>query len=163
VVACLKASASSLESFEVQHLKHLAGAGGEYEFDAVAELTVFSGARIIVLVECKRYSRPVERAELQTLWAKLQDVKAHKAMMVATCGFQQGALEYARIYGIATIALVGGTFLYETRGRGSTSDPRLSVLLPMLAGILMWFDTGNIRCRLVSAECPEALAEWLTR
>src|SRR4030095_2662212 len=83
VVNWLRAAGTTLEQFEVQHLKHLGGAGGDYEFDAVAKFTILSGAEVVVLVECKRYSQPVEREKVLSLWAKLQDVKAHKAMMFA--------------------------------------------------------------------------------
>ena len=115
VVAWLRATGGSLEGFNVQHLQHLSGTGGDYEFDAVAEFAMLQGARIVVLVECKRYSQPVEREKLLSLWAKLQDVKGHKAMMFATCGFQSGALDFAKAYGIATIAFVNGLFTYETK------------------------------------------------
>lgn len=115
VVAWLQAAGRNLESFEVEHLRKLPGSGGEYELDAMAELSVLNGARLVLLVECKRYSRPVEREKVMALWAKLQDVKAHKAMMFATRGFQSGAIEYATNYGIATITFVDGGFLYETK------------------------------------------------
>src|SRR4051812_5205572 len=60
VVAWLKRSGRGLENFRVEHLVHWEGAGGDYEFDAVADFTIFSGASIKMLAECKRYSRPVE-------------------------------------------------------------------------------------------------------
>ncbi len=31
-------------------------------------------------------------------------------------GFQSGAIEYAKAYGLATVTVVNGTWLYETRG-----------------------------------------------
>src|SRR6058998_2703251 len=111
VVAWLRASAQSLDGFTIQHRKQLSGLGGDYEFDAVAKLTLFGGAQLVVLVECKRCRRPVEREELLALWAKLQDVGAHKALVFATCGFQSGALDYARLRRIATITFVDGAFL----------------------------------------------------
>lgn len=73
VVTWLKACSGRLERFEVRHLQHLQGAGGEYEFDAIAEFEILEGARITILVECKRYVRPVEREKLLSLWAKQQD------------------------------------------------------------------------------------------
>ena len=45
VVEWLRTSASSLEGFTVHHLDHLEGSGGDYEFDAVARLTLFGGAQ----------------------------------------------------------------------------------------------------------------------
>jgi restriction system protein len=161
VVAWPRASGETVESFKVKHAEHLSGPGGDYEFDAVAEFTILSGARIKVLVECKRYNRPVEREKLLSLWAKLQDVKAHKAMMFATCGFQSGALKYAESYGIATLAFVEGSFLYETRAAGPTSAPPVWVGLPEYAGIFMSSKGGTITCTTIHSGDAQALSEWL--
>jgi restriction system protein len=161
VVNWLRAAGTTLEQFEVQHLKHLGGAGGDYEFDAVAKFTILSGAEVVVLVECKRYSQPVEREKVLSLWAKLQDVKAHKAMMFATCGFQSGALEYAKTYRIATIAFVEGAFLYETKALGPTPPPPSWANLPEFTGILMRSETGKITCSTIDVDNTQALSEWL--
>lgn len=161
VVAWLRTTGETLEHFEVKHLEHLGGAGGDYEFDAVSEFTILGGARIVVLVECKRYSQPVEREKLLSLWAKLQDVKAHKAMIFATCGFQSGALEYAKSYGIATIAFVEGAFLYETRAAGPAPAPPAWLGLPEYAGIFMSSENGTITCATIDSEHVQALSEWL--
>ncbi|MFN8386068.1 MAG: restriction endonuclease [Anaerolineales bacterium] len=75
----LASAHESSEQFTVNNFVHLSGAGGEYEFDAVAKFTAFKGASFTVLVECKRYNRPVERDHVMTLWAKLQDTNAQKA------------------------------------------------------------------------------------
>jgi restriction system protein len=161
VVSWLKASSNSLDRVDIRHLKHLEGSGGDYEFDAVAELTVFEGAKVTVLVECKRYSRPVEREKVLALWAKLQDVGAHKAMMFATCGYQCGALKYAKRYGIATVIFVDGAFLYETKATTSASEPPPWVDLPKFAGILTYEDDGTIHCSQISSERIEPLSQWL--
>lgn len=163
VVAWLRAAGETLEDFRVEHLQHLTGTGGDYEFDAVAEFTVLRGARLVVLVECKRYSQPVEREKLLSLWAKLQDVKAHKAMMFATCGFQSGALDYATAYGIATIAFVDGLFTYETKAVGPAADnpPPPWVKIPPYVGIFMTGTDGTISSGTVDLEHADALNGWL--
>ena len=125
VISWLRSTGNTLKEFKVQHIKHLEGPGGDYEFDAVAELSILKGANIIILVECKKYSRPVDREKVLALWAKLQDVSAHKAMMFATSGFQSGALKYARAKGIATIIFVHGSFLYETKGLDTSSTQQM--------------------------------------
>jgi hypothetical protein len=38
VVAWVRNAGGTLDKFEVGHLRHLNGAGGDYEFDAVAQL-----------------------------------------------------------------------------------------------------------------------------
>jgi restriction system protein len=161
VVAWLRASGSTLEKFEVEHLRHLPGGGGDYEFDAVAEFTIFNGARIVVLVECKRYSRPVERDHLLALWAKLQDVGAHKAMMFATCGFQSGALEYASSRRIATVIFTEGAFVYETKAApGHRRQPPPWVDLPRFVGIFVHKDDRTIHCTRLDYETG-LTSEWL--
>lgn len=161
VVSWLKESSNALDRFDIQHLTRLEGSGGDYEFDAVVEFTLFQGAKVTVLVECKRYSRPVEREKVMALWAKLQDVGAHKAMMFATCGYQSGALTYARSRGIATIIFVNGTFLYETLAATPISEPPPWLDLPKFAGILTYEDDGTIHCSQISSDRIEPLSQWL--
>jgi len=164
VVAWLRASKGKLNQFQVQHLQHLRGTAGDYEFDAVAEFTMLQGAKIVVLVECKRYSKPVERKELLSLWAKLQDVSAHKAMMFATCGFQSGAIKYATTKKIATITFVNGLFTYETKASGPSADnpPPPWARIPEYAGIFMTRVNGTISCSLVDLEHVDAVTAWLS-
>ena len=91
VLQWIRASAGPLIDFDATHLKSLDDHGGEYEFDVVVEFSVFEGAKIIVLAECKRYSKPVERDKVLALHAKVQDTAAHKGIMFSTSGFQRGA------------------------------------------------------------------------
>jgi restriction system protein len=161
VVAWLKGTGSTLASFEVTHLRDLEGPGGEYSFDAVAELTLLGGALITVLVECKRTGRPVERENLLALWAKLQDVKAHKAMLFSTSGFQRGALEYAAAYGIATVVFVDGQALYMTKGMDGPASAPAWANLPPFAGIFLRQKEETINGRTIDVGHLEALTEWL--
>jgi restriction system protein len=161
VVDWLREAAGTLDKFEVKPLRHLSGPGGDYEFDAVAQLTILNGAQIVILVECKRYSRPVEREKLLSLWAKMQDVKAHKAMIFATCGFQSGALEYAKVYGIATVAFVQGEFLYETRGARTPGQSPPWAGLPDYAGIFMSKEDDRVSCSTIKLTNTDVLRKWL--
>jgi len=163
VVAWLKASDGKLEKFEVQHLRYLSGPGGDYEFDAVSEFTLFKGARVIILVECKRHSRPVERDHVMALWAKLQDVKAHKAMMFATCGFQSGALKYAKNYGIATITFVEGKFLYETRADIPIQESPAWAKVSKFVGIFLRHENRSISSHCIDMEHTDVISSWLNR
>jgi restriction system protein len=158
VVTWLKLSGASLQQFKVNHLEYLSGTGGEYEFDAVAKFTVFNDAQIIVLVECKCYSRPVEREHVLTLWAKLQDVNAHKAMIFSTCGFQSGALEYAKSRNIAAITFARGDFLYETKAAGPAPAPPP---IPKYAGILTSYEDGVINCTVLNQDYISVIGDWL--
>ncbi|MGA2317064.1 MAG: restriction endonuclease [Thermodesulfobacteriota bacterium] len=161
VVSWLMAAGSNLEQFEVQHLQHLEGQGGDYEFDAIAKLSMLKGASIIILIECKKYSRPVEREKILALWAKLQDVGGHKAMMFATSGFQSGALKFAKTKGIATITFVQGSFLYETRGLDTPSVPLPWADLPAYAGIMLREEEETIHSTVIDHRNIEPLKEWI--
>ena len=162
VVLWLRATGNTLETFEVQPLRHLKGQGGDYEFDAIAKLSILKGANITILIECKKYSRPVEREKILALWAKLEDVSAHKAMMFATCGFQSGALKYAKAKGIATITFVRGSFLYETRALDTPSVSPPWAELPEYAGIMLKEEEeGKIRSTTIYHKNIEPLKEWI--
>ena len=160
VVSWLRATGNTLETFEVQPLRYLKGQGGDYEFDAVAKLSILKGANITILIECKKYSRPVEREKILALWAKLEDVSAHKAMMFATCGFQSGALKYAKAKGIATITFVRGSFLYETRALDTPSVPPPWAELPEYAGIMLK-EEGIICSTTIYHKNIKPLNEWI--
>ena len=102
----------SLEDFKVRHLSKVPGAGGEYEIDVAVEFTIFGGARILTLVECKHQKQPVKRDQVLVLEAKLRDTGAHKGVVFSTSGFQRGAVEYARRRGIATVTVRNGQPVY---------------------------------------------------
>jgi restriction system protein len=104
----------NLEDFKVQHLRKVQGAGGEYEIDVTAEFTVFGGARILTLVECKHQREPVKRDQVLVLEAKLRDTGGHKGVIFSTSSFQRGAVEYARTRGIATVTVKDGVAKYRT-------------------------------------------------
>lgn len=145
-----------IDSFSAEHLRHLAGSGGNYEFDGVIEFDIFGSSIIIILIECKRYSHPVEREEINSLYSKLQDVGAHKAMIFSTSGFQSGALSYAKNKGIACITVVNGEYLYETRDAGGNHKPPPWVNLPKYAGILLEEQNNSIQCNSI-----DKLKDWL--
>ena len=75
-----------------------------------------AGARIIVLVECKYYGRRVEVGDIDEFFAKLQDIGAHKGIIVTTTGFQEGAQKAAEGRGIAIALLsdspISGELVY---------------------------------------------------
>jgi restriction system protein len=123
VLEWLRASKGNQSDPHVGHLEKITGPGGEYEFDVVARFRSFGGAEFVVLVECKRHGRAVERELVLALPAKLNDVGAHKGMMFSTGGFQKGAIEYAAAHGIALLTFSDGCATYETRHHGPPIEP----------------------------------------
>lgn len=149
-----------LKEIEISHLEKIAGKSGEYEFDAVARFSVFGGADIVVLVECKRWKRPVDREVVLALVAKLRDVAAQKAMIFSTSGFQSGALEVAESNGIAAVTFIEGGWLYETKALDGPKEPPPWANLPRFAGQRMRQRDSKISSHLVEDGRVDALNIW---
>ncbi len=163
VVEWLKSIDIAASNVTVCHLERIIGSGGEYEIDAVAKVCIFGEAEITVLVECKRYSRPVERKVILELHSKINDSGAHKGMIFSTSGFQEGALEYASTHGIATITFLDGKAKYETRSRGREElEPPSWISYPKYIGTVMKYEKGKIHSHSISTEHTQPLVEWLT-
>jgi restriction system protein len=65
-------------------------------------------------VECKCYAHKVSVDDIEEFHSKIDDIGAHKGIMVTTVGYQEGAVKTARGRGIALALLTTGT-----RSRGS--------------------------------------------
>jgi hypothetical protein len=88
---------------KVYHNKKYTGKSGhEHQIDVSAELKV-AGVRILILVECKFYSHPVGIDDILEFAARIDDIAAHKGVLVTTIGFQDGAEKIAKSKGIALI------------------------------------------------------------
>ncbi|SDK21787.1 restriction endonuclease [Microbulbifer yueqingensis] len=161
----ISGSVQNLENFEVSHLNTLNGDSGEYEIDVTAEFTVFGGAKIKVLIECKRYSGAVKRDVIMVLESKLRDSNAHKGMVFSTSGFQRGAIEYATKRGIATITIQNGNTNFVTRS--AESGPSVTPPWVKTSEFIGWFVTLNEDERqcfsLVESGRLEPLLEWCTQ
>lgn len=107
------------QTITTKHLGVVHGDGGQYKVDVLVTFSALGGALFVVLVECKHQTRPVEREDVMVLESKLRDVNAQKAMLFSTSGFQSGALEFAAAKHIATVTVVEGDWLYETRAGGA--------------------------------------------
>lgn len=149
-------------SIDAKHQGVIAGDGGDYVIDILLELALFDGARILILVECKHQKRPVERAELLVLEGKLRDVGGHKGMLFSTSGFQSGAISYATARAIATVTVVDGSTLYETRSLGGSSRPPPWVQLDRVMGIRVTKSDVGTACHTIERGRVDALVEWFS-
>ena len=104
-VFCMKtletyAEREKLPNFTIKHNQKVETYDGTYQIDVLAEYTAL-GTKNVVLIECKKQSRSVEREIVATLDGKLRSIGAQKGILISTAGFQGGAVQYARIHGIA--------------------------------------------------------------
>jgi restriction system protein len=96
------------------------------------------------------------------LESKLRDVNAQKGMLFSTSGFQSGALEFAAAKHIATVAVVQGEWLYETRAAGGRpAKPPPWVRFDPYAGIRMTKTQTGLACHTIELSRVDAIVEWL--
>jgi len=144
--------------FTVTKKQMVAGDGGEYEIDVLARFSIFGGAEVTVLIECKKYKNPVKRDLVMVLESKLRDTKAQKAMLFSTSGFQSGAIQFAQKHNIALLKVSDESTSYLTKAQ--------SFVVPQQTGSYVgWLihetENESIGMRLVSKEEPHALNAWL--
>lgn len=89
-----------LKDFSITHNKKIQADDGTYQIDVYAEYTAL-GAKNVVLVECKKKSNAIKREVVEVLHKRLENLGAHKGILISTSGFQSGATEYAAKHGIA--------------------------------------------------------------
>jgi hypothetical protein len=114
-----------LQDFEVTHLELVEGMDGEYKMDVVATFVLFGGAIYRTLIECKRYSNPIEREVVMILEQKLLSTGSHKGMIFSTSHFQSGAVEFAKSHGIALVYVQWGkkrVFVTNERNRSRVHE-----------------------------------------
>lgn len=109
--------------YKVALKERVEGTDGTFEFDATIRFQV-AEANYLTVVEAKRHKNAIKRELVQALHSKAQSVGAHKAVMVSTSKYQSGALEFAKIHGIALVSVTEGRFIYETKS--ATRTPTLS-------------------------------------
>ena len=145
----------ALTDFRTCHLEKIRGPDGGYVFDVTARFEAL-GASFLVLVECKRQRKPVEREAVQLLHDKLRAVGAHKGMVFSTARFQSGAIEYAQAHGIALVLVKDGRLCYQTKARGGAVE--YPPWIPRTVGTLVSLtDDGSERHSSLGAIGPP---EW---
>ena len=98
-----------------------------------------AGANPLFLVECKCYGHSVPVDDVEEFHSKIDDIGAHKGIMVTTVGFQEGTVKTARGRGIALALLTTeqqpGELRYVVNSAGSYK--------PMVENREFW--QGNFR------------------
>lgn len=94
------AAEEALQNFVIMHNRKVETPDSTYQIDVLAEYTAL-GCKNMVIVECKKHSRSIERAVVTELYAKLQSIGAQKGILISTSGFQSDAVKFANVHGIA--------------------------------------------------------------
>lgn len=139
VKGILDRSGLDIVEFRSKHLEKVAGVDGSYVIDVTVRFRAL-GANFFVLVECKQEHRKVERKDVQILNDKIRSTGAQKGMLFSVSGFQNGAIEYADVHGIALVQLANGSTSWFTRSAGPPAPPPPWVNIPEYIG---WWCHGN--------------------
>ena len=90
-----------VKATNVQHDIKLEGRSGQkHQIDVYWEYEI-AGNKHRVAIECKNYSKPVSKDKVCAFKGVLDDLNGVNGIMVTKAGFQKGAKEYAKEYGIS--------------------------------------------------------------
>ena len=110
----LKEQTEGLKNVKIIHNKIIEAYDGNYQLDGYIEFEAM-GVLYKTIVECKHYKYPISREIVQKVYDNLRAVGAQKGIVISTSNFQSGAINYARIHGIALIQLTEAGNNYYTR------------------------------------------------
>lgn len=110
----LKQEAEKLEDSKFEHNVMMEAHDGNYQIDGKITFS-YLGLSFVCLVECKKYSGPIEREKVVSLYAKMQSLGAQKGILITTSYFQSGALRFAKEHGIALITITDEGVTYHQR------------------------------------------------
>ena len=145
IVNLLETAAPGIEDFRVNLHEVIPGVDGSFDFDATLRYRLM-GFDFLVVIEAKRHRNPVKRELVQVLHSKVQSVGANKGIMFSTAPFQRGAIEFAKVHGVALVVVTEGRFTLETRSLGGhpplSREQALALYgLPTFAAVL--FSAGD--------------------
>jgi hypothetical protein len=156
-----------IDDLEIKNHDVVQGVDGSYDFDATVRFKA-AGLKFLVLVEAKMHKHPIKRELVQVLHQKQLSVGAQKAVLVSTAPFQNGALDFALVHGIALVTVTEGRFTYETRSSRRPPVPtrveaRTRWGLPDFVGHAYsnGDSSGSVAMTVISTEYPEYLFECL--
>lgn len=83
---------------------------GKYEIDISAEFELGDALRFLLIIECKNWSRPVDRPVVQRLIQTRDAISAQKAAIVSPQGFTREAVSVAAAHGVALWVITAKEF-----------------------------------------------------
>lgn len=117
--------------------------------DVSFELCIAGGARVLVVIECKHYKSKVSVDDVEEFHSKIDDIGAHKGIMITTLGYQAGSKKAALGRGIGLALLTTDSqpgeikYIVNTVGAVPKSYPPLPDLLQgNICGLISPLESG---------------------
>lgn len=140
------AEEEQLKDFLITHNEKIETCDGTYQIDVYAEFTALN-SKIKVLCECKQYNSSITREKVVLLRDKLSSTGSHKGILLATSDFQSGAIQYAKVHGIALIKVEDHTLENYSFSNGTDifeeNDPFLYGVFHMPPVLATNYSTKN--------------------
>ena len=92
------------EDAEVKHNEHILGKTGTKRQLDITVRKKIGLVDVLIVFECKKYTRPVDLGKVASFAQKLKDVDASQGIMVSSSGFTQGAKNTAIFEGIKLLS-----------------------------------------------------------
>lgn len=163
----LESASGNLEGVRITVHDKVVGTDGAFDLDATIRYQ-WAGMDFLVIVEAKRHTHPIKRELVQILHSKVQSTGAHKGVLFSTAPFQRGALEFAKVHGIALVHVTEGRFTFETKAQEPISPPSREEAiehfgLPVFVGHSYGAgdSPGSTAVTLISTEYPDYVREAL--
>jgi len=168
VVQLLGSAKPVVDNLAVTLHEKITGVDGTYDFDATVRYR-FAGMSFLVLVEAKLHKNPIKRELVQVLHQKVKSVGGHKGLMISAAPYQRGAIDFARVHGLALVTLFGNRLFFETRGvsLGHYIPEKVDVSPTELLTFVSHhyepnYESGSASTRLLSPQHPE-YAQYVAR
>ncbi len=100
------AEKQNLSDFTIKQNQRIETFDGTYQIDVLAEYKVFN-CRNIMVVECKKHNKSIERKYVAELYTKVQSIGAQKGLLISTSGFQSDAVKFAGVHGLSLWQICG--------------------------------------------------------
>ena len=136
-------------AMKVRDRELIAGKTDDYVVELGCSLRVGDSDRY-VLIECRNHPETVGATAIEALHTKVQQAKAHYAMMFSATGFDADAVRTARALGIPLLTVADGKTAFARSPWGMAGDPPAWV--PEYMAELVGVDaTGQPRMELLAA------------
>lgn len=127
-----------VSDYSFEHNKIMEAPDGSYQLDGYIEYKMMN-VTFKIIIECKKYSSSIEREKVEVLNDKVRCLGANKGILIASSGFQSGAIKYAKAHGIALLQIVNGEIM-TIQGATRQSKVYLCIVPPKYICLLYDLD-----------------------
>jgi hypothetical protein len=150
--------AQGVETVKVEHDVQVQGISRPHQVDVYWEFRL-AGVLHSVIINCKRYASTVEVGDVEQMKGVLSDVPDARGMLVTTVGYQQGAVDFARIHRIG-LKVIRPPEDADWQGRLREARLRIRVVSPIVLDADVQLDKEWIAANLSSAERASLLGPF---